>query len=123
LGTMVGGQFQAAPKTKAGKRVIDLPGEVNSLLRLLFANHVAPLFPLSESNYRRQFAALGIPGFHSLRRFRVTHLQLTPNIPESLVKFWAGHASKGTTARYTKVAGEIATRKDWSERAGLGFSL
>jgi integrase len=80
------------------------------------------MFPQSERQYRRKFKALGLEGFHSLRRFRITHLQLA-NVPETLVKFWAGHAAKDITARYTKVGSEISARKDWSEKAGLGFSL
>lgn len=121
-GTLVNGTFQPAPKTKAGKRVVDLAPEVNALLRSVFANHEGAFFPLSEDTYRRQIAALGIPGFHSLRRFRVTHLQLA-SVPESLIKFWAGHAGKDVTDRYTKVGTEIAARKDWSEKAGMGFQL
>lgn len=121
-GTLVEGVFQPSPKTKAGKRVVDLTPEVNGLLYSLFANHEGRLFTATERTYRRAFAALGIHGFHSLRRFRITHLQLS-NVPESLVKFWAGHAAKDITGRYTKVGGEIAARKDWSEKAGTGFSL
>lgn len=121
-GTLVDGVFQPSPKTKAGKRIVDLAPEINALLCSEFANREGRLFPSSETTYRRVFAALGIHGFHSLRRFRITHLQLS-NVPESLVKFWAGHAAKDITGRYTKVGGEIAARKDWSEKAGTGFSL
>jgi integrase len=121
-GTLVMGTFQPAPKTKAGKRTVDLHPEVNALLRSQFANLEGPMFPDSESTYRRKFKALGIEGFHALRRFRITHLELA-SVPESLIKFWAGHAGKDVTARYTKVGNEIAARKDWSEKAGLGFQL
>jgi len=121
-GTLVDGTFQPNPKTKAGKRVVDLTPEVNNLLRSTFQNRECRLFSATERTYRRAFAVLGIHGFHSLRRFRITHLQLS-NVPESLVKFWAGHAAKGTTERYTKVGNEISSRKDWSEKAGTGFSL
>jgi integrase len=115
------GTFQPSPKTKAGKRTVDLAPEVNALLRSLFANTEGALFPKSEDTYRRKFKALGIEGFHALRRFRITHLQLA-NVPESLTKFWAGHAGKDITARYTKVGAEIDARKDWSEKAGTGFT-
>ena len=124
-GTLVSGSFQPSPKTKAGKRVVDLTPEVNTLLKAVYPTEDArkgTLFPASETTYRRKFTELGIHGFHSLRRFRITHLQLA-NVPESLTKFWAGHAAKDITARYTKVGSEISARKDWSEKAGLGFSL
>ena len=124
-GTMVDGTFQAAPKTKAGKRTIDLDPEINALLKALYAEEARKgiLFPASEDTYRRKFTSLGIEGFHALRRFRITYLQLHTNAPESLVKFWAGHAGKDITARYTKVGTDVAARKDWSEKAGLGFQL
>ena len=124
-GTLVSGSFQPSPKTKAGKRVVDLTPEVNTLLKAVYPTEDArkgTLFPASETTYRRKFTELGIHGFHSLRRFRITHLQLA-NVPESLTKFWAGHAAKDITARYTKVGSEISARKDWSEKAGTGFQL
>ena len=125
-GTLVMGTFQPAPKTKAGKRILDLDPAVNALLRAVYPTEETrkgTLFPQSEDTYRRKFKALGFEGFHSLRRYRITYLQLHTAAPESLVKFWAGHAGKDITARYTKVGAEITARKDWSEKAGLGFSL
>lgn len=124
-GTLVDGEFQPNPKTKAGKRVVDLAPEVNVLLRALYPGEEARksvLFPLSERTYRRRLARLRIPGFHSLRRFRITHLQLS-DAPETLIKFWAGHAAKGMTERYTKVGSEITARKTWSEKVGIGVTL
>lgn len=123
-GTLVEGQFQPNPKTKAGKRVVDLAPEVNALLQAIYPEgaRTGVLFPLSERTYRRHLEKLHIPGFHSLRRYRITHLQLT-DAPETLIKFWAGHAAKDVTERYTKVGGEIAARKSWSEKAGTGFSI
>jgi integrase len=124
-GTLADGAFQPAPKTKAGKRVVDLPPEANVLLKALYPTEDArkgTLFPFSEDTYRRRFATLGIHGFHSLRRFRITHLQ-SQSVPTSLVKFWAGHAAGDITERYTKMGTQILERKAWSERAGLGFQL
>jgi integrase len=120
--TMVDGHVQPTTKTKAGTRTVDLDPSLNALLRSQFANREGRIFTSSESNYRRQLAALGIPGFHSLRRFRITHLQ-NQNVPTTLTKFWAGHAAGDITERYTKIGSQIQERKDWSERAGLGFQL
>lgn len=124
-GTLVMGTFQSAPKTKAGKRIVDLHPEVNMLLKALYPSEDArkgTLFPDSESTYRRKFRALNIHGFHSMRRFRITHLQ-GQSVPQMLVKFWAGHAAADVTEGYTKMGSQIVERKNWSERAGLGFSL
>jgi integrase len=124
-GTMIDGEFQPAPKTKAGKRVVDLHPEVSVLLKALYPSEEArkgTLFPMSEDTYRNRIDRLGIPGFHSLRRFRITHLQMN-EAPETLTKFWAGHAAKDVTERYTKVKSQVEARKVWTEKAGLGFTL
>lgn len=122
--TMVDGRIQPDTKTKAGTRVVDLDPALATFLHSQFANRESrmPLFTSSESTLRRQLTSLGIPGFHSLRRFRITHLQAA-NVPPTLTKFWAGHAAGDVTERYTKMGAQIAERKNWSEKAGLGFSL
>jgi integrase len=56
----------------------------------------------------------GIPGSNSLRRFRTTHLE-NMSVPRVLVDYWTGRASKTITG--------IGARKDWCQRAGLGFQL
>ena len=124
--TMVRGKLQGETKTKAGTRVVDLNPALNQLLHSLFANRESwtddRLFLTGERTLRRRIAELGIPGFHSLRRFRITHLQ-SQNVPTTLTKFWAGHASGDMTERYTKMGAQIEERKTWSEKAGLGFTL
>lgn len=122
--TMVKGQIQGETKTKAGTRVVDLEPQLNQLLHALFVGRERSglLFRTPERTLRRRIAALGIPGFHSLRRYRITHLQ-GQNVPATLTKFWAGHAAGDVTERYTKVGAQIEERKTWSERAGLGFAL
>ena len=115
---MVRGRLQQAPKTAAGVRTVDLHPDINNALASLPDGK----FARSEDTYRRQIEKLGIPGFHSLRRARITHLQ-NENVPAMLIKFWAGHAAGDITERYTKIGSEISARKDWSEKAGLGFAL
>ena len=122
FGTMVNGEFQPTPKTRAGKRVVDLDLGLNAFLCSQFENLTGPLFSASEDTYRRRLSTLGIPGFHALRRFRITHLQ-SQSVPNSLVKFWAGHAAGDITERYTKMGSQIEERKAWSEKAGLGFHV
>lgn len=68
------------------------------------------------------FNADGIPGSHSLRRFRTTHLE-NMSVPRVLIDYWTGHANKAITDRYTKFGQSINARKDWCQRAGLGFQL
>jgi len=120
--TMVNGQIQPNTKTKAGTRIVDLDPSLCSFLCAQFAGCEGRLFHCSESTLRRRLTALGIPGFHSLRRFRITHLQGN-NVPGTLIKFWAGHAASDVTERYTKIGSQIEERRSWSEKAGLGFQL
>jgi integrase len=112
------------PKTKAGVREVDLAPELNNyLIRTIKPEGlVGRIFRQSETTYRTQLAQFGIPGFHSLRRFRVTHMRLN-GVPEALVQFWTGHAAGNVTERYTKVGEEIEARKIHAKRVGLGFQL
>jgi integrase len=58
--------------------------------------------------------------FHSFRRFRVTHLR-DQSVPEDILRFWIGHADKSLTDRYSKMKQRIESRKEWAEKAGVGF--
>lgn len=112
-----------APKTEAGVREVDLAPELNDfLIRVLHPVDGRPVFqPVPDSTSRRRIAAAGLPPFHSLRRFRVTHLRKTA--PEGLIRFWTGHANASVTDRYDKIRVDVAARKSAAEKAGLGFSL
>ncbi len=120
--TLTGGKVQPAPKTRAGKRVIDLDPRLNDFLRAQLGTVEGRMFTISGRTLRRRVEAHGIRGFHSMRRFRITHMQ-GMNVPATLIKFWAGHAASDVTERYTKMGSQIEERKAWSERAGLGFQL
>jgi integrase len=64
-----------------------------------------------------------IPGFHSLRRFRVTWLRKAI-VPEGLTKYWIGHSSnQNITDRYDKIRFDVVARKQFAVQAGLGFKL
>ena len=121
-GTLVDGQIQNATKTRAGKRVVDLAPELNDFLKATVTSVEGRIFRMSHRTLRRRIEKLGIHGFHSMRRFRITHLQ-NESVPPMLVKFWAGHAAGDISERYTKFGEMVRERKDWSNKAGLGFSL
>lgn len=61
-------------------------------------------------------------GMHSFRRFRETYLHLE-GVPERVVDFWTGHGPETMGELYTKIKSEIAKRREWCEKAGLGFKL
>jgi integrase len=120
--TLVRGEVQANPKTEAGNRVVDLAPELNQFLSSQIANRESRMFTSSITTYYREIEKLGIDGFHSMRRFRITHQQLQ-NVPQVLMKYGVGHAAGDITERYTKVGAEIEARKEWAGKAGLGFNL
>jgi integrase len=125
--TVVGVTIQNNPKTMAGVRQVDLSPELNAFLVETLKPTVGNRVFKSQTGgiYRRSTAVdklPSIPGFHSLRRFRVTHLRQSA-APEGLVKFWLGHAGDGTTDRYDKTRVDVQVRKLAAEKAGLGFTL
>lgn len=61
-------------------------------------------------------------GFHAFRRFRTTHLR-AEGVPEDSVQVWLGHKEKTITDRYSKMKERLELRKEWAEKAGLGFKL
>jgi hypothetical protein len=61
-------------------------------------------------------------GFHSFRRFRVTHLR-KQGTPEDLLRFWIGHGDKTVTDRYAKLCEDVNFRQSVPEQVGIGFQL
>lgn len=61
-------------------------------------------------------------GFHSFRRFRETHCHLA-GVPDRITDFWTGHGPETMGEIYTKIKSETAKRREWCEKAGLGFAL
>lgn len=120
--------IQFSTKTVAGEREIDLAPELNEYLKanlpmesgLLFKNINGDL--TNNQTLYRHLRENGLNGFHSLRRFRITHLDGV-STPRGLIKFWAGHAADDVTERYIHSGEGLAERKTWAEKAGLGFQL
>lgn len=119
------------PKTEAAYRTVDLCTEINSAVSAFAGNRRGYLFasptkgPLSETTvYKYGLSKTQIPGAHALRRFRVSHLRKHFNVvPEDLLRYWIGHASKSVTDGYSRLAQDVQLRKAVAERVGLGFSL
>jgi integrase len=130
--TVVDNQIQMSPKTEAGVRQVDLAPELNSYLCKLLLDGELPgyglVFTSALGGSTRIMTAyehlkkVGIPGFHSFRRFRITHLDGS-GAPRGLVKFWAGHAASDVTERYIRSGEGLSERKAWAQKAGLGFQL
>ena len=39
------------------------------------------------------------------------------------MQFWLGHKEKTITDRYSKMKERLELRKEWAEKAGIGFKL
>jgi integrase len=123
--------IEQKPKTESSIRMVDLSTLVNDMLAaysdknpgdFLFATRKETPFT-SHGLHKQALVPLGIPGFHSMRRWRVRHLK-TIGTPETLLKTWIGHSSgNDITARYDKSADDKEWRQTWANRCGVGFAL
>ena len=60
---------------------------------------------------------------HAFRRFRTETLSGT-SVPEDLIKLWLGHSKTSITDLYAAgLERDEAWRREWCDRAGLGFSI
>jgi len=120
--TVVDGAIQLSPKTEAANRQVDLTPELNAFMKDVLQPTTGLVFkPVREMSAYSNLGKVGIPGFHSLRRFRVT--QLRKSVPEGLIKFWIGHCNESVTDRYDKIRYDLVARKQFAVQAGLGFQL
>lgn len=123
------GQEQA-PKTPNAVRVVDIAEPLSQLLCELVAGKTGYLFaakrgrPLQQRNVLRALHATGKKvGLHAFRRFRTETLRRA-RVPEDLTRLWLGHSKQTVTDLYAGgLERDEAWRREWCERAGLGFSL
>ena len=120
------------PKTASSIRFVDLSTPVNEMLTAyatnkklgehLFATRRGTPYT-SHGLHQQALIPLGIPGFHSIRRWRVSYLK-TIGTPESLLRAWIGHSNgNDITARYDKSADDKEWRQNWANKCGIGFEL
>lgn len=120
------------PKTAAGVRDIDLSTPTNKMLQEFAKGRDQGVFlfstksgkPLQQSHVNKYILKpLGIPGCHTLRRLRVSHLREV-GCNEDILKGWLGHSNgNDITNRYSKVSENLELRRTWTERVGTGLDL
>jgi integrase len=118
------------PKTPNAVRLVDITEPLARLLRKYVANKDGYLFstkrggPLQQRNVLRALHATGKKvGFHAFRRFRTETLRRA-RVPEDLTRLWLGHSKQSVTDLYAGgLENDEAWRREWCERAGLGFEL
>ena len=113
------------PKTPSAVREVDVAEPLAALLKTYAGGKPGYLFatrsgrPLAQRNVNR---AAGV-GLHAFRRFRAETLRRA-RVPEDLIGLWLGHAPRSVTDRYaTGLQHDLAWRREWCDRAGLGFSI
>ena len=124
------------PKTKNAFREVDLHPTLASLLRTYIGQRTSGMLfctstgkPISQTNILKRSLypileklELDKAGFHAFRRCRITHLR-EKLVPEDILRFWIGHANTSTTDGYSKLKTNLAFRKKWAVKAGLGFAI
>jgi integrase len=124
------------PKTASAVRDVDLCAALATMLSALISGRTNGFLfqnsagnPLAQSNVLRRnlhpiLSALEVPKavFRSFRSFRATHLSKS-RVPESLVKFWMGHAETNQTEEYVKLFDEVVYRREVADSIGLGFDI
>jgi len=131
--TLTSHGIQDGTKTQAGQRQVDLAPDLNTFLSTMLLDNDLPstglLFrsqtggPFRIQTAYEHLQKVGIDeGFHSFRRFRITHLE-SQNVPKGLQMFWTGHAAGDVHESYIKMGSNLEVRKDWAKKAGLGFQL
>jgi hypothetical protein len=61
-------------------------------------------------------------GFHAFGRFRFAVLRKA-GVPENLIKQWLSHSQNLMDLYSAQLRLDVASRREWCERAGLGFEL
>ena len=121
----------AGLKTKAARRPVDVSTDVAALLNEFVEGKGGLLFVTSNGsphlvgNLRTRWLQERFPdyGFHSFRRYRVTHLEAV-RAHGHLTKLWTGHALAGVTEMYAEsIKRNTALRLEESERVGTGLAL
>jgi integrase len=118
------------PKTPNAVRDVDIAEPLACRLHDYVADRSGYLFaagsgkPLQQRNVLRSLHATGKKvGFHAFRRFRTETLRRA-QVPEDLIKFWLGHSKTTVTDFYAGgLTKDLAWRREWCDRVGLGFQL
>lgn len=119
--------YEQSTKTQAGVREVDIHEDVNRFL-LEMVDYKGFMFqgedgrPVDLQTCYDEAKRCGVPGFHSFRRFRVTHIE-NEGVPRGLQLFWTGHAGKDVHDRYVKLDRDVQARKDWAAKCAYGFRI
>jgi integrase len=121
----------AGLKTRAAKRDVDVCSDVATQIHEFIRGKSGLLFATSNGsphlvgNLRTRWLQERFPdyGFHSFRRYRVTHLEAV-RAHGHLTKVWTGHALSGVTEQYAEsLKRNLTLRLAEVEKVGTGLAL
>jgi integrase len=117
------------PKTPNAIRLVDIPERLAGVLRGYAEGKDGYLFTtrarrvLDQRNSLKALHGAGNRGgFHAFRRFRFAVLR-RGGVPENLIKLSLGHSQNLMDLYATQLRYDVASRREWCEKTGLGFEL
>ena len=120
---------EQAPKTPNAIRPVDIPEPLAQVLSGYIKGKYGHLFTtragrlLDTRNVLDALHKAGKRGgFHAFRRFRFAVLRKA-GVPEDLIKLWLGHSQNLIDLYAAQLRFDEGYRREWCERAGLGYSL
>jgi integrase len=120
---------EQAPKTPNAIRLVDISETLAHLLRRYTEGKDGYLFTtragriLDQRNSLKALHGAGNRGgFHAFRRFRFAVLRRA-GVPDNPIKLWMGHSQNLMDLYAAQLRLDVAYRREWCERAGLGFEL
>lgn len=120
---------EQAPKTLNAIRPVDIPESLAQVLCRYIKGRDGHLFATRAGGLLDSRNLLDVlhragkrGGFHAFRRFRFAVLRKA-GVPEDLMKLWLGHSQNLIDLYAAQLRFDEAYRREWCEKAGLGYSL
>ena len=120
---------EQAPKTLNAIRPVDIPESLAQVLSGYTKGKDGHLFTTKAGRLLDTRNVLDVlqkagkrGGFHAFRRFRFAVLRKA-RVPEDLIKLWLGHSQNLIDLYAAQLRFDEGYRREWCERAGLGYSL
>ena len=120
---------EQAPKTLNAIRPVDIPESLAQVLCRYIKGRKGHLFTTRAGRLLDSRNVLDVlqragrqGGYHAFRRFRFAVLRKA-GVPDDLIKLWLGHSQNLIDLYAAQLRYDETYRREWCERAGLGFGL
>jgi integrase len=120
---------EQAPKTLNAIRPVDIPESLAQVLCRYIKGRRGHLFTTRAGRLLDSRNVLDVlqqagrqGGYHAFRRFRFAVLRKA-GVPDDLIKLWLGHSQNLIDLYAAQLRYDETYRREWCERAGLGFEL